>query len=79
MKKILLILGVMFLLVGCNKFTAKEEYIPLLEDNGDEYYIATPSGIVYVKASGSDVIEVWHDTTGETRNIYEVENVREDK
>ena len=78
MNKVFLAIILVLSLVGC-KQQPKEEYIPLLEDNGDEYYIATPSGIVYVKASGSDVIEVWHDANNETRNIYEVEDVRKDK
>ena len=51
----------------------------MLEDNGIEYYVASPSGIVYMKATDSDAMIVWHDTTGETRNIYEVKNVGEDK
>lgn len=77
MKKIvaILLLATCFM-VSC-KQQPKQEYIPILEDNGDEYYIATPSGIVYVKASGSDVIEVWHDANNETRSIYEVENVKD--
>ena len=45
MKKILIALFIMAVLVGCSK-KPKEEYIPILEDNGKTYYVATPSGTI---------------------------------
>lgn len=72
MYKIFLAIILVLSLVSC-KQQPKQEYIPLLKDNGIEYYVASPSGVVYMKATDSDAMIVWHDSQGKTRNIYEVE------
>ena len=71
MKKAIFIFCLICLLCGCQKKVEnKEEYIPfyLDADTQTTYYVATPSGIIFEKASDSD-LRPFVTAEGETINI----------
>ena len=73
MNKMFIAILLVLSLVGCGKVDPKQEYLPLMEYGGVKYYVASPSGIVYYQATDSE-IKVWHDSKGNVKNIYEVQN-----
>ena len=69
MKKLLLIIGVIFLLFGCKKTTIpKEEYIPMFVNEDKTYYIASPSGTI-VFSTDSETYYTYVKDDGSVANI----------
>lgn len=70
MKKISLLLLLTLLLFGCsNKVKDTYDFLLIDEETGIEYYVGTPSGVIYEKATNSDTYKVWYNAENETVNI----------
>lgn len=67
MKRILLAILVVVALIGCTK-KPKEEYIPLFDDGGKTYYVATPSGTI-VWSTNSETYYAYVNEDGSVVNI----------